>query len=154
MTDLIDATQWTFTEELCEYICQKVTEGWSLTDLANKNGIPPYYVMAKWRRDYPHFQEKINLAYKDRGEVYHGRAIQKAEAAEEDTIQVTKLQVETMKWASAVDDPNRFGNKTKISGDSASPLTILIDTGIHRPELPAASVPAITSNEEPPDETA
>lgn len=144
--------RWVYTETLAELIVQKVTEGKTLIDICKRVSvagepiIPPYFILAKWRQDRPEFNEKIEQAFKARSEVYHDKAITGAEMADDDNAVSSKIVVDTMKWSAGVDNPDRFGNKTKVSGDVDAPITFVISTGIDRSQIPEKEVIPITES--------
>lgn len=144
--------RWVYTETLAELIVQKVTEGKTLIDICKRVSVagepimPPYFILAKWRQDRPEFNEKIEQAFKARSEVYHDKAITGAEMADDDNAVSSKIVVDTMKWSAGVDNPDRFGNKTKVSGDVDAPITFVISTGIDRSQIPEKEVIPITES--------
>lgn len=136
---LVITKRWTYSDTLAEIIIQRVSEGETLLDIckgkrkmAGDVVMPPYFILAKWRQDYPEFNEKLEQAFKDRSEIFHGKALSEAALSDEDNSTAQKVIVDTMKWAAGVDNPDRFGNKTKVSGDADSPITFVIQTGIDR----------------------
>ena len=132
--------RWVFNEVVASMICQRIQEGETLLDICkphagtvNQKILPPYFVVAQWRRDHPEFDEQVKQSFKDRAEIFHGHALRQAELTDEDNASAQKVLVDTYKWAAGIDDAERFGTKTKISGDAENPITFVINTGIPRP---------------------
>lgn len=141
---LVVTKRWTYSETLAELICQRVSEGKTLNEIcksrkstAGEPMMPPYFIVAKWRLDHPEFNEKLEQAFVDRSEIFHGKAIEQAELSDEDNSAAQKVIVDTMKWGASVDNPDRFGNKAKLTGEGDGPITFIINTGIDRAPLPA-----------------
>lgn len=141
---LVVTKRWTYSDTLAELIVQRVSEGLTLSQICKpRHGVagepimPPYFVVAKWRLERPDFNEKLEQAFKDRSEVFHGKAIEQAELANEDNSAGQKVIVDTMKWSAGVDNPDRFGNKAKLTGEGDGPITFIINTGIDRTPLAA-----------------
>lgn len=135
---------WPFTQVLADVICQMIAEGSSITEVCKMKGMPSYPILCRWRREHPEFQEAIKQAYADRAEMYHDKAIQAVEdenVLTQEDIAKAKLQVDTYKWAAGVGNADRFGNRTKISGDPNAPLQLLIETGIRRKGDPGYEEP-------------
>ena len=131
---------WPYLETTAEIICELVSQGETLSILSEKFDLPPYGILARWRREHPEFEEKLREAYGARAETYHAEALEQAFAAHEDDVQSRKLKVETCKWAAGVDNPERFGARTKLVGDANAPLSLILDTGIRRPGDPGFRV--------------
>ncbi len=140
---IVVSKRWSYSELLVDLISQRITEGETLYEICKGKEvqagdviIPPYFILCKWRKEYPEFETKLQEAFKNRAEVSHGKAIYQAEMADEDNATAQKLVVDTHKWSAGVDDPDRFGTKTKVVGDINAPITFLINTGILRPGDP------------------
>lgn len=126
-------TQWVYSTLVGETIAQLIAEGGTLTGVCGTRGIPPYTIVASWRKKNSSFDEMIKQAFIDRSEWHRDRALKLAEEADEDDVQSSKLKVDTHKWAAGVDNSNRFGTKTKVEGE-VKHSHFMIDTGIRRPE--------------------
>lgn len=125
-----------FSEVTVDLICEKITEGASLTALCKKPGFPPYSIIARWMRKYPGVKEAIEQARKDRAEVLRDEALSVVDeaGADSDEIALAKARSDVRKWAAQVDDRSRFGkDESKVVTVSAQ---IVIDTGIRRPGDP------------------
>lgn len=140
---IVITKRWSYSETLTELICNRISEGETLLDIckrglrkAGEPVMPPYFILAKWRQEHPDFEERLQQAFKNRSEIFHGRAIAEAEKSDEDNATAQKVIVDTMKWGASVDNPDRFGNKAKVESD-AGPITFIINTGISREPLPA-----------------
>lgn len=93
----------------------------------------PYSIVKKWERESPEFKESLALARKDGAEYSHGKILELARTRGD-----AKTEIEALKWSAEKNDPERFGNKTKLVGDTSAPITFVIDTGIRREAIPEA----------------
>lgn len=61
------------------------------------------------------------------GTAFEERAAEKAEGATPETVQVARLQVDTLKWRSAMADPKGHGRKLDVTtgGKPFSPVALL-----------------------------
>jgi len=110
-----------------------VVEGHTIKDICEMEDMPQYAILCNWRRRFPIFDKGIRQARVDRAEHFHDMAIREAKNAQnKDQAPAQKLKIETYKWAAGVADPDGFGNKTKVTGDAANPISFVIDTGIRR----------------------
>ncbi len=150
---IILTKRWRYSDVLADLICQRVTEGASLLEIcrnskkAGEPVIPPYFILAKWRQDFPQFNEKLEQAFKDRSEIFHGKAIEQAELSDEDNASGQKVIVDTMKWGAAIDNPDRFGSKTKIGTEGEGNITFIINTGIRQELLPEKEAQPVIETE-------
>lgn len=92
-------------------------------------------------------------ATRDRADQFHDMAMdyleEMKESGAEDRASVARVQLDAIKWMSAVGNADRYGAKTKISGDPTSPLQIILNTGIYRgaESPPENSTPVLQESE-------
>lgn len=125
-----------YSEVMVDLICERITEGESLTAICKKPGFPPYSIVARWMRKHPGVKEAIEQARKDRAEVLRDEALSVVDEAgpDSDEIALAKARSDVRKWAAQMDDKQRFGkDESKTVTVSAQ---IVIDTGIRRPGDP------------------
>lgn len=149
---------WAYSETLIDIICSKILDdGKSLTAICKEPGMPPFSVLARWRRKFPEVEEKIKQARADRAEVLREQVVDEAMAelyhrdvdgnlvldASGKPVPITpssewiaqrKLRVGALQWAAGMDNPDRYGQKAKVAGDTKVTVQLLVDTGIRRPE--------------------
>lgn len=123
---------WPYSQLLGDLVCEKVTLGVSLVMACEELGVP-YSIVKKWERESPEFKESLALARKDGAEYSHGKILELARTRGD-----AKTEIEALKWSAEKNDPERFGNKTKLVGDTSAPITFVIDTGIRREAIPEA----------------
>ncbi len=133
-----------YTLEYGDAICNLVREGKTFAQISKQIGIPTHTIY-HWRTLHPDFNQRLLAARADRADFFHNKIVEVVENLDdvsEDRSSMEKLKIDSYKWLAGVDNPDIYGNKTKISGDPNAPLQIILDTGIRRDALPDASVPA------------
>ena len=124
---------WEYSWIMAQVICQKIREGGLLTEICKTSGFPDITTVNRWERTSEEFEGLLTLACRDRAEFYRDQVIKAAEVAEvrgggPDSL----LLVNAYKWAAEKDNPDKFGLRTKITGDKNAPIAIIVDTGIRR----------------------
>lgn len=82
----------------------------------------------------PEFDQMFRWAKRVRAELLRDEALETALSANGESERMVagiKLAVETLKWAAEKDDPETFGNRTKIDG-TLGVMQLIVDTGIRR----------------------
>lgn len=119
-------------------ICQMVKEGKTMAEITSSPDMPPLHVISHWQRSDRMFAEEMKLARKERGEVYHDRAMAIANAAAEgklhkDDVPAMALAVKTYQWGAEKAKPESYGNKVTHEGSTEKPILMrVINTGISR----------------------
>ena len=116
-----------YSKVLADIICQKISEGKSLTKICGVGNIPPYDVVQRWLRKDKDFQAAFSAAKAARAEHFRDKALMVADQSEKDNI-----RLEAYKWAASVDNPEVYGNKTKVSGDATAEVSFVIKTGVDK----------------------
>jgi len=130
-----------FSQVLVDLVCQKISEGGSLTNICKEDGMPRYTTICRWRRAHPHVSEQLEQSRKDRAEYLRDMALQEAEGAESrDPIGAHSLRVDTYKWAAGVDE-SKYSPKAKIEASINTPTQIIISTGINREPREVTNAP-------------
>lgn len=137
-----------YSSFFADLLVQKIVEGWSLTKACIELGLE-YSIVNKWKNENMEFRGRLEDAFKDRAEKHADEIMEIAEESRD-----AKARIEARKWAAEKYSPERFGQKTKISGDAKNPLTFFIQTGVPEREEPRDVTPqAETSGHLPaPDE--
>lgn len=126
---------WTYSRSYGQMICDFIAEGKTLTKLSKMPGMPSLGTLARWRAENPDFNEAYLMAKKMRAEANNDKILESIEEDAEidkDFVPAARLKLDKLKHVTAVDNPEEFGNRTKISGDKAAPLQLIVDTGIDR----------------------
>jgi hypothetical protein len=131
-----------YSEEIAIAICAKITEGETMKAICSDDHFPPYYVINYWKGRYPEFRKMMEEAKRARAEIYHDEIVEVAETVDEDNSKSAKVKIDAYKHLAAVNNPEEYGPRTKISGDLNAPLSFVISTGIDRSEPQPEAIPA------------
>ena len=127
-----------YSENVAAAIVERVLNGDSLAKVARDPDFPSYSAILAWQAAFPEFKKRVDEARKNRAEIFYDKALQLADIAPEihkDQIPGVKLAIETYKWAAEKNDPDRFAKPKEASVQSGG-VTIIVDTGIHRTQVP------------------
>lgn len=118
---------------LADRICEKIANGATLVDICGSKGMPSYGQLASWRRKYPEFNDKYNMARRDRAEIYFDNMLKEvANAAEDrDSISLARLRADFYKFAAKVSSPEEYAERTTIDAKGSIGV-FTIDTGVRR----------------------
>jgi hypothetical protein len=92
----------------------------------------PYYLVTRWRREHPEFNDTLQQARRDLAEHFQEEALETARTTTSATSGPNKLKVETLKWAAEKADPEQFGQKLKVDAKHEHSVQVVLDTGIRR----------------------
>jgi len=122
---------WKYTPKWGELICELIAEGNSLVKICKMSGMPTYSAIARWRSQDNDFGAAYDKARVMRAEIMHDTIMDEVdELLDKDDVPAAKLKFDKLKYLAGVNDPDRFGNKLKHSGDEKQPIKFVIDTGI------------------------
>jgi hypothetical protein len=131
-------SRWTYHPAICEIIFKELSkpEG-KLSKICDGKKLPPLYTVYRWRKEYEELDRAISLGRQARAETLHDEMLEDTKSIKEEEgdisgqeLQVKKHVYERLKYLAAVNDPNTYGNRTKVSGDSDQPVNIVISTGV------------------------
>ncbi len=135
---------YAFNQCIADLICQEVIEGKTLSQVCQMQGFPSYTILRRWMRNNKDFATAVEEAQRARAMAFHDGIVQSAEdydrLSTSEEIAAKKAKVEALKWLSQVGNADSYGNKTKVSGDAAAPLQIIVDTGIRRDSIDVTGV--------------
>lgn len=140
--------EMSYNPTIIHLLCQRITEGGSITKICGTEHFPPYNTLRAWAKQHPWIDEHVDRARRDRAEVLRDRALSEAEeATSRDPIDAHSLRVDTYKWLAGVDH-ERYNPKTKIEATINTPTQIIIHTGINRDPIKDVT-PGVTPEEIP-----
>lgn len=126
---------WPYSQLLGDLLCEAVTGGNPLSVACTSVGVP-YSIVKRWERESPDFKLSLEQARRDGAEFNHGKILEIARTKGD-----AKTQIAALTWSAEKNDPDRYGNKTKLSGDASAPISFIISTGIDR-RIPTGTHPA------------
>lgn len=138
--DVPTTREWRYNPALGGAIAGEIANGGKISKLHKiHDWCPPYAVLARWLVKIPEFKQMIDEALKHRAMLHFEEIIETADEQYEKFkddddagVQAAKLKIDSRKFLAEKGDADRFGTKTKATGDVA--VQIVIDTGIRREE--------------------
>ena len=123
-----------YTKEAGEIVAGMIAQGMTPLSIERLPGMPTAFDLRRWESTHKEFASLLSLARKAYADYLADSALEIADQSEYRSFQSDKIKVDLALKLAAAHDPERYGNKTKITGDPNAPLTFLIDTGIRRGE--------------------
>lgn len=137
--EITPLTVYKFSYEKALYICQLVKEGKTLREITEELDTP-LHIISHWQRTDRMFAEEMKLARKERGEAYHDKAMDLANAAtsaHKDSVPGLALAAKIYQWGAERAKPESYGNKVTHEGSETKPILMrVINTGISRAVKP------------------
>ncbi len=124
-----------YHEAYGQIISKLVSEGKTIKYITELQGMPSRNQISNWLVKHDEFSKMMDQARKDRAEVHFDEIAEDKDEdhdASKDEVQARKLKLDRLKFLASKGDPDRFGDRTKVSGDSDAPLQIVVSTGIVR----------------------
>ena len=138
-----------YSPEIAATICERISSGEILTNICKEPGMPNIVtVLGNWLDAHPDFAKLYARAKMRRLEVMAeeitaisddstGDWIEDAEGnrrANPESVQRSRLRVDTRKWLLAKLAAKTYGDKRELSGDAANPLTLAVEY-VHRAQV-------------------
>lgn len=101
-----------------------------------------YNEVLSFKRENKEFASLLEEARRDRADTMHEMVLIEGRKAIDE-----KVRIETYKYMADKGNPESYGNRTKITGDKNSPLTLLLDTGIRRAGDPGYIEPEVKDDQ-------
>jgi hypothetical protein len=132
-----------YSKVLGDLLCQDIVGGATLVRACAKLNLD-YATVIRWQREHEGFKEALKTARKDRAEFLHDEILEKAR-----TKASANTEIEALKWAAEVGDPERYSPKKKDMVAGGNTIQFIISTGIDRTQIPVAEPKDVTPKEEP-----
>jgi terminase small subunit-like protein len=113
-----------YSAEIAEIICQKISEGQSLTKICKRNDMPDKSTAIRWLRHFEEFRNQYGVARNLQADVLADETLDIADDDAKDVsirdgktvidfehIQRSRLRVETRKWMAAKLAPKKYGER-------------------------------------------
>lgn len=88
----------TYQPKIARYICQQIEKGFSLRAICNNPAVPNKSTIFRWLNKYPDFNKQYRQAMKWRSEHYLDMVLEIADNATKETLETSKLQIDSLKW--------------------------------------------------------
>ena len=108
-----------YSEELAEEICDRIAKGESIKEIcADKESgwLPGESTVYRWLSDNDAFRERYTHAREAQADGKFDEAWRIAKSATAESVQVARLQVDTIKWQAAKLAPKKYGDSVKVEG--------------------------------------
>ena len=119
----------TYTEEMGNRICDKLTEGVSLRKLCMQKEFPTASTVYVWLDRFPDFAEKYARAREAATEDMLEEILQ---IADDDKIDPNdkRVRIDTRKWAMAKLKPKKYGDKQTVDVGNKEGETLKVDGNV------------------------
>lgn len=97
-----------YTPELGEAICDRLSEGESLSSIVRDPAMPCYRTVMKWVRRIPEFQDMYVLARQVQADYLFDEARDVAKAATPKGVWVSRLQFDVIRWQTTILAPRKY----------------------------------------------
>jgi hypothetical protein len=101
-------------------IATRLSEGESLTAIAEDPAMPSMQTIYYWRKSYPEFANALHLARETLAERFCDLGWRMAQAATTETAYLTRVRLEQLRWTAAILSPRSHGRQ-KATEPSAPP---------------------------------
>ena len=119
----------TYTEEMGNLICDKLTEGMSVRKMCKMDGFPNPSTIYVWIDRFPEFAERYARAREAATEDMLEDILEIADDAELD-VQEKRVRIDTRKWAMGKLKPKKYGEKTTHEVGNKEGETLKVDNSV------------------------
>ena len=119
----------TYTEEMGNLICDKLTEGMSVRKLCKMDGFPNPSTIYVWIDRFPEFAERYARAREAATEDMLEDILEIADDADLD-VQEKRVRIDTRKWAMGKLKPKKYGEKTTHEVGNKDGETLKVDNSV------------------------
>jgi len=100
----------TYTLELGEQVCLRLSEGENILDICADDGMPAWSTICGWKIRHPEFAAQYARAREASAELFEARAIRRSANATAEDALAARLEVDTLKWAAAKRQPRVYAD--------------------------------------------
>ena len=119
----------TYTEEMGNLICDKLTEGMSVRKMCKMDGFPNPSTIYVWIDRFPEFAERYARAREAATEDMLEDILEIADDADLD-VQEKRVRIDTRKWAMGKLKPKKYGEKTTHEVGNKEGETLKVDNSV------------------------
>jgi hypothetical protein len=133
---VISTKKYVFNADVASIICQKITEGNGFGDICKEPGMPPFFILSKWRKMYKDFDDAIEQALRDQAYYFRDMAIEQVLLAKTKNGDTDHKAISDAYFKAAEKgNRDRFGHQTKLTAEPGT-LAVAYYTGVPKaPEV-------------------
>ena len=106
-----------YTPELALEICDQLTKGLSLRKICESPHMPDKSTVLRWAIKNDEFRDQYAQARRVRSDSKFDDLEELAATATPETVQVVKLQIDTLKWVLSKELPKKYGDKLETENN-------------------------------------
>ncbi len=119
-----------YSLEVAKAFAARYANGENLLDLFNVPAFPSRSNYFYWKVNHEEFRRMMEVAEKIRAETYAVKLEHVADTVDASTHKQAKVRADIMRHLAGAYDPDKFGARTKITGDKNQPLAFTVVTGV------------------------
>jgi hypothetical protein len=140
------ASRSTYTKQMADVICIRLSEGESLKEIVRSEGMPDRATVYRWLLEQPQFCDMYTRAREEQADTLADEIIAIADESPEineirdkhgDVIDIKidsgyvayqKQRIEARKWTAMKLKPKKYGDKLELAGDPNNPMKVEIQS--------------------------
>ena len=140
------ASRSTYTKQMADVICIRLSEGESLKEIVRSEGMPDRATVYRWLLEQPQFCDMYTRAREEQADTLADEIIAIADESPEinevrdkhgDVVDVKidsgyvayqKQRIEARKWTAMKLKPKKYGDKLELAGDPNNPMKVEIQS--------------------------
>jgi len=103
-----------YTPAKADYICEQLAEGRSLRDICKEDKMPSTGTACRWLVEHTDFQEQYAHAREIQAELYADELVNISDEAQVESVQVSRLQIDTRKWVASKLKAKKYGDASLV----------------------------------------
>lgn len=117
---------WTYSEEIAEQICTRLSLGESMRQICESKGMPDRTTVLRWMDKSEEFAAKCARARDEQADLMDDRILEVAEQVLRGEMEpdAARVGISALQWRASKLKPKKYGDSTTIKGDKDNPLTI------------------------------
>ena len=140
------ASRSTYTKQMADIICIRLSEGESLKEIVRSEGMPDRATVYRWLLEQPQFCDMYTRAREEQADTLADEIIAIADESPEineirdkhgDVVDVKidsgyvayqKQRIEARKWTAMKLKPKKYGDKLELAGDPNNPMKVEVQS--------------------------
>lgn len=117
-----------YTEELAEFICNLITQGFSLRQICDQEFMPDRGTVIRWLAAHETFATKYAHAREEQAELMDDRILEVANKTEEHKMdpKAASVVIAALQWRAAKLKPKKYGDTKRMEHTGADGGPILV----------------------------